>query len=217
MFRLMLLSLFCCSSLLAGNVDSMISTYLSRELKQYSRFEFSLVSSVNGTFNYTPDSDRHFERYGNTAYIPVTVTAPGARVFKANLQIKLKLYRNAFTSLVNLRAGEELQPGQFEFTECEVASVNEPVTDALAPLVTYRLRAMVRKGEVLSFTKIEMKPAVYPGDRVIAYKTLGSVEISFDASVRNPGKVGEVIQIVGNDKKIYRARVEGPNSVQVIE
>lgn len=217
MFRLMLLNLICLTGIAMCGVDSMIQAYLEKELKQYTRFEYSVVSSVNSSFEYTPDAGRQFERFGSTAYIPVTVTAPGSRVFKANLQVKLKLYRRVFVATDNIRAGEELMPAQFEFTENECASVTEPVNDNNAPLITYRLKASVKKGEVLSYTKIEMKPVVYPGDRVTAYKTLGSVEVSFDASVRNPGRIGEVIQIVGLDKKVYRARVENHNSVQVIE
>jgi flagella basal body P-ring formation protein FlgA len=55
------------------------------------------------------------------------------------------------------------------------------------------------------------------GDEITAMYSTGGVEISFSAKARTEGKIGDQIQIVSKDNKIFRAKILDAGSVIITE
>jgi flagella basal body P-ring formation protein FlgA len=64
---------------------------------------------------------------------------------------------------------------------------------------------------------IELLPAVYSGDKLIARIRYGNVVVSTDAYARNDGTIGEVIKIRTKNNKQFKAEILDSKNVKIIE
>lgn len=204
-----------------GDLQPRIGEYLAAQLKQYERVEFEVVSVPQllerKELDYSFDHSKQFRVSGSYGYIPVTLQGGGLSDTRTTITVKLKLYQKVLLPLQDIAAGETLSPGLFEYKTREVTSLRgEPFTGLYE--VSGKQSAMrIRKGAVLLRDMLELAPDIHIGERVQGYIANGSVVISLDVKAREDGRTGDIINVITDDKKVFKAKVESPERVQLLE
>ncbi len=79
----------------------------------------------------------------------------------------------------------------------------------------YHAKSFIRKGEILFEETIKKIPLINSGDKVFAEVRNGNVLVITEAFARQQGSSGDLIEVVSNNNKIFKARIMNANKVIV--
>ncbi len=203
-----------------SNIEKKINDYLKNQLKNYTKFEYSIVSlprsiRMNNNSFYVA-ADKGFKFNNGYGYVPVYIKTRGNKTKESVITVKLKLYKDVLIANQDIKAGTKLKSTMFNIkTQNVVKLFSKPLTD-INGLADYEVKRKIKKGSILQEDMVKDIPVVELGNPVIAYKIVGNVEISFKAKARNSGRKGDKIFVAAN-KRIFKGVVVNKNYVKIIE
>lgn len=194
-----------------------INLYLKQQLRNYDRFEFEIVTLPKGEINEIRIiRNRDLKVNGEIVYIPVELVEKN-RVTSSFITCRLKLYKKVFVAGKKISKGEALLNSFLETKEMDVTRLGDKIITDFAEINSKRARTDISQGSILIKDYLEPIPVVRVDDRVLAFYTRGNVEISFDAIAKQEGIIGDVIRIINNEKKLFRAKIIDSLTVKIIE
>jgi flagella basal body P-ring formation protein FlgA len=85
-------------------------------------------------------------------------------------------------------------------------------------VVGLKARRAIAAGEALTSAVLQVPPSVKSGDKVTVRVAIGNVEVTGSAIASGTGNDGEIIRILQpNTRRLVKARIIGPGSVEVVE
>jgi flagella basal body P-ring formation protein FlgA len=128
----------------------------------------------------------------------------------------VKLFRFALIANDDIERNTELTQQQFRVEIIDATEFrSEPLP--VGEIANLRSRLFIRKGSALLKEMVEEKPIINPGDVVWLNSAMGNVNVRISVISRQEGKVDEIIRVVSDGKKIFRAKVLDKNNVLVME
>lgn len=209
---LILLSVFAHTG---NTLKSQLDEYLKKNLTAYKDFKYEIVQMPQKFIHAEILKTNDFNINGNMAYIPVEVTMPGNRVAKSIISIRLKLFKNVLVAVKQINYKERLVQSDFNIEKKDITQIRGNAVDSLKNIESFRSKITIKPGDVLVMQAIETIPVINAGDKVKASLISGSVYISTEATARQEGRPGDIIQIVTKDKKIFKAKVIDSQNVLI--
>lgn len=211
-----ILSFILCASINALSFDE----YLTKELSEYSRFEYeaaALPSDIQklDDARMSIDNNRSIKLNGSFLYVPIELKKENGQLLKSTITLKVKLYKYVFVALNSIKRGELISPLEFDYIEKEVTGIRSSTNINFNK--KYRARTNISESSILELSIIEETPIVNIGSEVNAFKMVGNVMISFTAKAREEGKLGESIKILREDNKVFKAEVLDSLNVKIVE
>lgn len=204
-----------------SSLDQMVTEYLRTELYEYNRFEYEIVSVPETMLEQANgiriNNDRQFRLSRQFGYIPIVIMSDSYGETNSLITVELKLYDDVVRALRDIESGETVSPGDFEYIEQDITVIRGyPITD-LYSISGQQAMKNIKAGTIVTENMVRPKLLINPGDVLNAYLQHGSIMISFRAEARNGGFKGDIIRIVNNEKKVFRAKIEDAGTVQVLK
>ncbi len=202
------------------DLETGIKKYLSERLQGYSKWNYSILTNLNNLARKNLileiDKERELQIKGNYGYIPIKEKG----IIKSSstfITVKLNLYKEVLCATRKISAGSELNPVDFELIEKEISTLKEEPVQKFFEITGCTAKLNIGKDMILLQSMIKQNNLIKIGDEITAVYFNGGVEISFSAKARTEGKIGDQIQIVNKDNKIYRAKIKDAGTVIITE
>ncbi len=206
---------------LSGGKYSVLDKYLEEKLKSYVKWEYELVSvpeNINKEgHSFVIDNTREFKQAKSYAHIPIVIIGKFNKRVNSVLTIKLKLFGKVMVAVKQIKKGDQLDLSFFEEAVVETQNMQEEAFVYSMDMENYRAKMNIARGRILTKNSVEKIPLVKSGDNLSATLVKGLISVSFDAISRDEGYKGDVIRIVGLDKRLFKAKIEDSKSVLIVE
>ncbi|MEI7812259.1 MAG: flagellar basal body P-ring formation chaperone FlgA [Ignavibacteria bacterium] len=213
--------LFFVSGVVKGTVPLRmeVEKYLEGQLVGYEKVDFEIVSApkIQLNENINIDYDRQFKLTGNMAYVPVKISLPGGLSTQALVSVRVKLYKTVLIAKINIRTGGLLRDYNFQLKQADISQLRGNVVNDTSMLMGSKARFGINEGDILTKEAIQPLPLIKSGMRVTAFYSTGNVTVTMGASARQDGYQGDLIRILTQDKKLFRAKIIDINSVIIEE
>lgn len=198
------------------DINEQVKEYLNDRFKQYESFEYEIVKMPSDYSSIEILKEKDFKINGNLSYLPVKIVKD-ERTAQTYITIRLKLYKNVLVALRDIDRKENLSQSNFELRLCDVTDLNASPITIKDDLNNYRSKKNLKDGEVLTENDIEKLPVINSGDKITASIVNGNVLIQTDAVSKQDGSIGDVINILTDDNRQFKAKVVDFNNVLIIE
>lgn len=201
-----------------SSLERRIDKYLQSKLSDYKKFEFRIKSipGIGTNMNQIKiNKEKEIKISGRYCYVPVLIDK-GNKKFNSVVSLEIKLYEEVLIARRKLIKGENLSQADFNVRLEDITKYRNNVVPKDLSLEFFRVKRNVNPGEVLTENSIEGIPVVNRGDKVIASIVSGNVHITFDAVVKQNGKIGDKIK-VSYENKNFKAVVTDPYNVKIVE
>ena len=200
------------------SLETKLKNYVAERLPEVKRFELLIKTSSirkDNIKNIDIDLSRDFKLSGKFAYIPVVIEYAEGRRVQSILTSEIKIYGDVFVAIRDIGRGEVINIKDFILDEQELKNQNmKPVNEFNNE---YKAKINIKKGDLLTIEKIDFNPIIKIGDKVNAHLIRGSVVITFNAESRSNGLIGDRINILSYDNKIYNALIKDKKNVYINE
>ena len=202
----------------SGNsLKSQLDEYLKKNLTSYKDFKYEIVQIPTNYKHAEILKTNEFNVSGNLAYIPVKVIKEDKRITRSFITVRLKLFKNVLVAVKQINFKEHLAPADFRLEKKDITQIRGQAIESLKDIQNLRSKITIRSGDVLIRQSVETIPVINVGDVVKASLTSGSVYISTQATARQEGRPGDIIQIITKDKKLFKAKVINSHNVLIVE
>ena len=200
--------------LLAQPFEEQALKYLQKEYPEYQKIEMQLQNNFSSDEKIEIDYTRNINLSKGIAFIPVIATK-GKKTSASIVSVRVKLYKKLLVASKDFDKKESFTKNNFEQRVMDVTRLNgNPVKIDFA-ISDYRVKSFIKKGEILLEEKIEKIPLISSGDKVFAEVRNGNVVVTTEAFARQQGSIGDLIEFVSSNNKIFKARILDVNKVVV--
>jgi len=194
-----------------------VEEYLSQRLTNCESFEYEIFSIPKNISDIKIKENDEFVIRGSICYIPIKAVRDNNSEFNSLLSVKIKRFAKVLTAINSIENKTELSASDFTYRTIDISELRgKPITD-FSELSSFRTKCFIKSGDALTDDMIELLPAVYSGDKLIARIRYGNVVVSTDAYARNDGTIGEVIKIRTKNNKQFKAEILDSKNVKIIE
>jgi flagella basal body P-ring formation protein FlgA len=201
----------------ANKNSNNIKVVLKNNLNDVKRFEYKIISPKNVDLsNITIDNAREVKIEKGYAYLPVLFAA-NRNTKNGIITLKLKLYKDVAVSINDIKRKETISKSDFRIEEKEISTLRDEPIEINKIITQLRAKRNIKHGTIILANMIEKIPDIKRGSRVNAIFQKGIVNVSFSATARTEGKVGDIIKVKRNDNKIFKAEIISSKQVRIIE
>lgn len=202
---------------LGGNsFDQELKLYLEKQFSLYDGFSYEIIQSPKEVSALTVNEAEPLKVVENMVSVPVFYNKDGKQK-ATTVKLRLHLFQQVVTAVKKIKSREDLSPADFTLERQDITLFKGTPITSLSEVVNYKTKISLYPGKILTKEIVELKPVVLSGDLVKASITNGNVTISLEANARQDGAVGDVIRVVTQTKKQYRAKVMDSTNVNIIE
>ncbi len=166
--------------------------------------------------DYTFDSINIKEynlRKKSSSFIVVYKNSRGRKLrifFKYNILAKISLFKAKH----NIRSGKILFRNDFEKNEVKFDKIPSNFIEDLKNRV-YIAKNYIRQGSILTRYLIKKATLVKKKDTLRSIIKDGSLQVEFFSKALQDGNMGDIIKTIGNNGKIYKAKIVGKGLVVI--
>ncbi|MEJ2617799.1 MAG: flagellar basal body P-ring formation chaperone FlgA [Ignavibacteriaceae bacterium] len=194
-----------------------IGDYLKDNLKQYDKYEYTIVKVPTFEGKYEIRNDTKINLSNSFAYIPIKITRTNSNVIQTYITVRLKLFKTICVAKDVIEPGQALSNNDVEFKLVNVTDLRGTPIESPDKLNGLRSKVKINPGSILIRELLDEIPVINKGDRITASAIAGNVKISTDAEAKQDGVAGDIIYIVTKDKKQFKAKIIDSNNVIIIE
>ena len=199
------------------NLKKTINDYLKNNLKQYDKYEYTIVKVPTFEGKYEIRNETKINLNSSFAYIPIKITRTNSNVVQTYITVRLKLFKTICIAKGAIEPGQALSENDVELKLVNVTDLRGTPIESIDELNGLRSKVKIAPGSILIKELLDEIPVINKGDHITASAIAGNVKISTDAEARQDGVVGDVIYIVTKDKKQFKAKIIDSNNVIIIE
>ena len=199
------------------NLKKTINDYLKNNLKQYDKYEYTIVKVPTFEGKYEIRNETKINLSNSFAYIPIKITRTNSNIVQTYITVRLKLFKTICIAKDAIEPGQALSENDVELKLVNVTDLRGTPIESLDELNGLRSKVKIAPGSILIKELLDEIPVINKGDHITASAIAGNVKISTDAEARQDGVVGDVIYIVTKDKKQFKAKIIDSNNVIIIE
>lgn len=213
---LYLLNIIMLFSLNGSDFRDELKDYLTRQLTMYDSFEFEIMQMPKDYSSISIEKGTALNLNRNIVSVPVLLVKENKKS-ESLVKVKLHLYKKVATVRNKIESKTDLNSSEFDLKTLDVSLLKGTPFFSLDEVSSFRTKIKLNSGSILIHEALEAKPVIKSGDLVKASLINGNVVISIEANARQEGAVGEVIRVVTQNKKQYRAKVVDPTNVNILE
>lgn len=197
--------------------ETQLKNYLDEKLSTWDSYEYEITGMPKNYFRLELDYDREFIINKNNATVPVKLYDKRNNVSLSIVTLKIKLYKKVLVAIQEINRNEQLSSTYFERKVIDITNIRgKPISD-LNFTEGYRAKTKIKRGSVLIEELIEQIPDIFYNDKIILHAGRNGVDISTEVIAKEEGKIGDVIRVVTNDNKIFKAKIIDKYNVSLIE
>jgi len=200
--------------LLAQSFEEQALKYLQKEFPEYQKIEMQLQNNFSSDEKIEIDYTRNINLGKGVAFIPVIATK-GKKTSASVVSVRVKLYKKLLVASKDINKKESFTQDNFEQRVIDVTRLNGNPVKIDFVVSSYYAKSFIKKGEILFEEKIEKIPLISSGDKVFAEVRNGNVVVTTEAFARQQGSIGDLIELVSSNNKIFKARILDANKVVV--
>ncbi len=202
------------------NFKTQLDNYLNRSLKQYDHFTYKIVSipqfvKYNKNLHLIINQDSKLNISRGYAYIHVKITDSKGNSTNSVITIKLKIFNKVYQTTHNIQRGSPLKISDFRSVTKNITQFRSPPITNIKGFENFAAKRYIAENSVLLKNMVDIPPVINFGDVVNAIYINGSVEVSFKATARDAGRIGDTIRVIRNDKQIFKAKIINKNNVLI--
>ncbi len=197
--------------------DGNLKSYLENNLNNYDKYEYAIISSPQELSSYKIDFSQPFRMNRNIAYVPLKTKNSSDTFVDKYLVLRLRLFKEVLVANEDVKAREPLSPDEFTKKLADVTTVIGTPLNIDYNLTTVRSKSFIRKGMVLRRENVEPLPEIFSGNYITALVVKGNVIVKVDAQSKQDGAKGDIISIVTQDRKLFKAKVLNKKEVLIVE
>lgn len=197
--------------------ESQLKNYLDRKLAEYERYEYEITELPKNYFKIELDDERELKLNKNYAIVPVRVYDKNNRSSRSLITLKVKLFKKVLVAAQDIEREQPLSDFQFVEKLYDITLIRgNPVLNSES-LIGKRSKVKIKNGSILIDEMTESIPDVFLNERLILHAGSNGVDISTEVTAREEGKIGDIIRVVTNDNKIFKAKIIDKFNVSLIE
>ena len=199
------------------NLKKTINDYLKNNLKQYDKYEYTIVKVPTFEGKYEIRNETKINLSNSFAYIPIKITRTNSNIVQTYITVRLKLFKTICIAKDAIEPGQALSENDVELKLVNVTDLRGTPIESIDELNGLRSKVKIAPGSILIKELLDEIPVINKGDHITASAIAGNVKISTDAEAKQDGIIGDVIYIVTKDKKQFKAKIIDSNNVIIIE
>ena len=192
--------------LFGQSFEENVLQFIEKEYPEYDKVEIQFIKDFLPGEKITLDYTRKIILGKGTAIVPV-IAVKNNKTSATIISVKLRLYKKTLIALRDFSRKDILQNSWFEEKITDITFLNGNTVSSKTGLNRYRAKSTIKKGDILLEETIENIPLVNSGDKVLAEVRNGSVIITTEATARQTGYRGDIIEIVAFENRIIKAKV----------
>jgi len=204
-----------------NEIETGIKNYLGEKLHNYSKWNYTVLTNVEKLIRKNSkleiDKQKDFQIKNGYGYIPVKENGELKSSSSTFVTVKLNLYKDVLVATRKISAGSNLAQEDFEIVEKDVTTLKEEPVENYDAIAGCSAKMNIGKETILLQNMIRAGNVIKVGEEITAIYSNGGVDISFSAKARTEGRIGERIQIVSKDNKVFRAKIVSAGSVIITE
>lgn len=197
--------------------EGQLKNYLDKIFARYEKYEYEITELPKNYYRIELDNERQFKLNKNYLTIPVKIYDKNNRASRSLISLKVKLFRKVLVALQDIERNEPLSDCQFIEIIHDVTSIRGTPIINSESLVGRRSKVKIKNGTILIEEMTEAIPDVFYNERLVLHAGSNGVDISTEVTAREEGKIGDVIRVVTNDNKIFKARIIDKFNVTLVE
>ncbi|MFA6978839.1 MAG: flagellar basal body P-ring formation chaperone FlgA [Ignavibacteriaceae bacterium] len=213
---LYLLNIIILFSLNGNDFHESLKDYLTKQLSMYDSFDYEIVEMPKDYSSLSIVNGTALTVNRNIVSVPVLVIKENKKS-ESFIKIKLHLFKNVVTVRNKIRSRSDLNDSDFEVKSLDVSLLKGIPFSSLEEISSFRTKIALNPGTILVREVLEAKPVIQSGDLVKASLTNGNVTVTIEANARQEGAPGEIIRVVTQNKKQYKAKVIDSSNVNILE
>ena len=213
---LYLLNIIILFSLNGSDFRDELKDYLTRQLTMYDSFDYEIMQMPKDYSSISIEQGTALNLNRNIVSVPVLLVKENKKS-ESLVKVKLHLYKKVVTVRNKIESKTDLNSSEFDLKTLDVSLLKGTPFFSLDEVSSFRTKIKLNSGSILIHEALEAKPVIKSGDLVKASLINGNVVISIEANARQEGAVGEVIRVVTQNKKQYRAKVVDQTNVNILE
>ena len=213
---LYLLNIIILFSLNGNEFRDELKDYLTRQLTMYDSFDYEIMQMPKDYSSISIEQGTALNLNRNIVSVPVLLVKENKKS-ESLVKVKLHLYKKVVTVRNKIESKTDLNSSEFDLKTLDVSLLKGTPFFSLDEVSSFRTKIKLNSGSILIHEALEAKPVIKSGDLVKASLINGNVVISIEANARQEGAVGEVIRVVTQNKKQYRAKVVDQTNVNILE
>ncbi|MCK9211150.1 MAG: flagellar basal body P-ring formation chaperone FlgA [Ignavibacteriaceae bacterium] len=213
---LYLLNIVFLFSLNGNDFRNSLKEYLEKQLSMYDSFEYEVMQIPEDYSSIEIVNGQALKLDKNIVTVPVLLIKENKKR-ESRVTVKVRLYKNVATVINKVEGKRNLNSSDFELKSLDVSLLKGTPFYSLESINSFRTKIALNPGTILIRETLEEKPVIQSGDLVKASFVNGNVIVTMEANARQEGAVGEVIRVVTQNKKQYRAKVVDSSNVNIIE
>ena len=148
-----------------------------------------------------------------TFYVEYTNGVKIRKIFyKYLLDATIKLYKAS----MDIPKKRELDESYLDFKEVEFKHIRfEPIDDRY--LHGYLTKRDIKEGEIITTKDLALKPDIKRGDILNASLYSDGISLNFSVKAMQDGRIGDIIRVNKDHKKIFKARIVSNSSVEIVD
>lgn len=213
---LYLLNIIILFSLNGNDFRDSLKDYLTKQLSMYDSFDYEIMQMPKDYSSLSIVGGTALTLNKNIVSVPVLLVKENKKT-ESFIKVKLHLYKNVVTVRNKIRSRSDLNASDFEVKSLDVSLLKGIPFTSLEEISSFRTKIALNPGTILVREVLEAKPVIQSGDLVKASLTNGNVTVTIEANARQEGAPGEIIRVVTQNKKQYKAKVVDSSNVNILE
>lgn len=213
---LYLLNIIILFSLNGNDLSDSLKDYLTKQLSMYDSFDYEIVQMPKNYSSLSIVDGGALTLMRNIVSVPVMMVKEKKKS-ESFIKVKLHLYKNVVTVRNKIRSKSNLIVSDFETRTLDVSLLRGTPFTSVEEISSFRTKIALNPGTILVREALESKPVIQSGDLVKASLTNGNVTVTIEANARQEGAPGEIIRVVTQNKKQYKAKIVDSSNVNILE
>ncbi len=213
---LYLLNIIILFSLNGNDFRDSLKDYLTKQLSMYDSLDYEIMQMPKDYTSLLIVDGSALTLNRNIVSVPIMLVKEKKKS-ESFIKVKLHLYKNVVTVRNKIRGRSDLNASDFAVKSLDVSLLKGTPFTSLEEIASFRTRIALNPGTILVREVLEAKPVIQSGDLVKASLTNGNVTVTIEANARQEGAPGEIIRVVTQNKKQYKAKVVDSSNVNILE
>ncbi len=201
----------------SNQFNEQLKKHLDDLFRDYELYEYEIAETAVNYSRMEIDLTRETRVNKNYCLVPVILYDRNKRSSQSFISLKVKLYKKVLTANQKIHRGEILSSAYFNESMKEVTSIKGTPLNQLYETSQLKSRVDIRENSVLVKEMTESLPDININERLILHTGQNGVDITTDVTARENGNIGDVIRVVTDQKKIFKAKVFDKYNATLIE
>lgn len=201
----------------SNQFEEQLKKHLDDLFKDYERYEYEVAETAVNYLRVEIDLSRETKVNKNFCLVPVLLYDRNKRSSQSFISLKVKLFKKVLTANQKIPRGEVLSAAYFNESMKEVTSIKGTPLNQLFENRQLKSRIDIKENTVLIKEMTELLPDININERLILHSGNNGVDITTEVTARENGNIGDVIRVVTDEKKIFKAKVFDKYNATLIE